>query len=227
MNINDCYLLCQYICNKEQVGNTFSPDQFNLLAKVAQLDFISKRLGNLKALGQQQTPPFGYKSNRKVDEDLRPLVQPPITIPIEPNTGLFMYPYGYMWPDAVHKNDFNLIQEVDSDQYPRIKHSTIYPPTSDYPVLVNRGVYGFIDPYTIGSFGMSYVKSPPEPHWGYTEPSPGVLVWDPTTSVDFTVNPYTNAHFECVLLILQLVGINLSVPDLITKFAMMKEQTTG
>ncbi len=224
MNINEAYLLCQYICNKNQTGNTFTPEQFNLLAKIAQLDFISKRLGNVKTSTQGQ--PFGYKSVRKVDEDLRPLVTGPIPISIEYGTGLFMYPYGYLWPDAVHKQDFREIFEIDSDQYPFVKHNTITPPSTDYPVLVHRGVYGFIDPYTIGIFSMSYVKSPAEPRWGYTMVG-NTPVWNPTTSVDFSVNPYTNAHFEIVMLILQNVGINLQIPDLVTAYASMKEQTTG
>lgn len=226
MNINEVYTLCNYVANKELAGNTFKPAQFNLLAKVAQLDFINKRLGNLKTLGPQGTPPFGYRSVRKVHEDIRPLVVGPLTINITPNTGLFMYPYGYIWPDAIHKNDFSQIFEVAPDEYPRVKHNTVYPPTSDYPVVVHRGAYGFIDPYTIGSFAMSFVQAPPEPVWGYTEIN-GVEVWNPTTSVDFQVNPYTNAHLEICCIILQYVGVNLSVPQLVTQFAAMKEQTTG
>jgi hypothetical protein len=226
MSINEVYQIVNYIANKDQSGNTFKPEQFNLLAKVAQLDFINKRLGNLKALGPQGTPPFGYRSVRKVHEDLRPLVVGPITIPIAPNTGLFMYPYGYLWPDAIHKNDFSQINEVAPDEYPRVKHNTVYPPTAEYPVVVHRGVYGFVDPYTIGSFSMSYVQSPPDPKWGYT-PLNGEEVWDPTTSVDFQVNPRTNAHFEIALLILSMVGVNLSMPQLLTQYAEMKEKTTG
>lgn len=226
MNINECRELVNYVVNKNQSGNTMTTDQFNLLAKVAQLDFISKRLGNLKTLDQNRTPPFGYKSNRKVDEDLRPLVQPPLQIPIQVNTGLFMYPYGYMWPDSIHKNDFSRIYDVDSDEYPSVKHSTVVPPSSDYPVVVHRGVYGFIDPYTIGSFSMSYVKSPPEPRWGFVLDG-NVERWEPATSVDFAVNPYTNAHFEICALMLQMIGISLAVPDLVTAFAKMKEDTTG
>lgn len=224
MNINECFTLINYVANKEQAGNTLNPEQFNILAKVAQLDFISDRLGNLKKLGAQRTPQYGYKSNRKVDEDLRPLVVGPLTIPITVNTGLFHYPYGYIWPDAIHKNDFRPIREVDSDQYPWVKNDAVTPPTSDYPVVVHRGVYGFIDPYTIGSFGMSFVQSPPEPRWGYTGTTPEELLWNPTTSVDFSLPPHT--HLELCLRILQMVGVNLDLGRL-TEYAMMKEQHTG
>ncbi len=226
MTIDEAYRLCLYVTNKNQSGKTFNPDQFNLLAKVAQMDFISKRLGNVKALGQNATPPFGYQSNRKVHEDLRPLIYGPIGIPIQPNTGLFQYPYNYIWPDSIHKLDWTQIWEVASDEYPQVKKSQVLPPSEDYPVVVHRGPYGFIDPYTIGTFGMTYVRAPVDPYWNYTvvndEP-----VYNPVGSVDFQVNPYTNAHFEIVLGMLSMVGINLSIPELITAYAEAKDKTTG
>lgn len=226
MNIDEAYRLCNYVANKDLSGNAFKPDQFNLLAKVAQMDFISKRLGNIKTLGPNGTPPFGYQSNRKVHEDLRPLVYGPIGIPIQPNTGLFQYPYNYIWPDSIHKLDWTPIWEVASDEYPSVKKSTVTPPTADYPVVVHRGPYGFIDPYTIGTFGMSYVRAPQDPVWNYTVVN-NEAVYNPIGSVDFQVNPYTNAHFEICLIMLSMVGINLNLPDLITAYAEMKEKTTG
>lgn len=226
MTINEVFLLCNYVANKNQSGKTFRPADFNTLAKVAQLDFISKRLGNIKMLGPTGVPQYGYQSNRKVHEDLRPLIYGPIGIPIQPNTGLFQYPYNYIWPDSIHKLDWSQIFEVDSDEYPRVKKSSIHPPTEEYPVVVHRGPYGFIDPYTIGMFGMSYVRSPRPPQWAYTVVN-DEEVYDPANSVDFEVNPYTNAHFEITMLILSMVGINLAMPDLLTQFAEMKEKTTG
>jgi hypothetical protein len=225
MTIDECYRLVNYVTNKEISGNTFKPADFNLMAKMAQLEFINKRLGNIKAIDPRSgTPPFGYKSTRKVDIDLRPLVYGPITIPIN-TSGNFNYPAGFIWPDAFHKTDFKPITEVDSDEYPHVKHSTFEPPTTDYPVLIFRNPYGFIDPYNIGNFAMSYVKTPPDPIWGYTEQS-GNSVYDPGSSQDFTVNPYTNAHYEICCIILAHVGINLSVDQLVG-FAKMKEDTTS
>lgn len=225
MTIDEVYQLVNYVANKNQSGNTFKPAQFNLLAKVAQLEFISKRLGNTKALNPAGTPSFGYKSNRKVDEDLRPLVYGPITIPVTVNTGVFSYPDRYMWPDAVHKNDFNPITEVDSDEYPFVKNSTFQSPTEDYPIVIYRNPYGFIDPYSIGSFGMSYVKAPPDPIWGYSDVN-NAPVYNPATSVGLSVNPYTNAHLEICLIILQKVGVNLDMATLM-QYAAGKENAIG
>lgn len=219
MLINNIFVLVSYICNKEQRGN-ITPSQFNQLARVSQLEFMSKRLGNIHILNAQGVPQFGYESNWRIHEDLRPFVYGPITIPIASN-GNFTYPYGYVWVDAIHKNNFFPISRITSDQYPHIKHSTITPPTEDYPVAVFRNPYGFIDPYSINSFGMSYVKLPPEPVWGYTTIS-GEPVFNEGLSVDLLVPQI--CYLEIVMLILQHVGINLGA-DQISQYAMMKENS--
>lgn len=178
-------------------------------------------MGNIQLIGKGGTAPIGYKSTRRIDEDLRPLVYGPIQIPISNPSGLFSYPYGYIWPDSIHKNDFRRIQIVDSDQYPFMKHSRITPPTEQYPVCVFRGEYGFIDPYSIGSFQMSYLKYPRDPYWNYNEVN-DQAIYNPIGSVELTLPEHT--HLEIAMMILQNLGINLSATE-VAQYAVMKEQT--
>lgn len=216
MLIDDIFQLVKFISNKEQRGN-ITPSQFNQLAKVSQLEFMSKRLGNIHIMDAQGVPQFGYESTWRINEDLRPFVYGPITIPISSN-GNFTYPYGYVWVDAIHKNNFFPIDRITSDQYPHRKHSTITAPSEDYPIAIFRNPYGFIDPYSINSFGMSYVKLPPEPIWAYT----GDEVFNPSASVDLLVPRIS--YLEIVMMILQHVGINLGAVD-ISNYAAMKENS--
>lgn len=83
MNINQAYELINFISNKSQRG-TFPPAKFNMLAPICQLEVISKLLGNEQLLNEKGVPPYGYKSNRKIDTILRPLVVGPVLI--EPTT---------------------------------------------------------------------------------------------------------------------------------------------
>jgi hypothetical protein len=229
MNIDQLYRFVNFVSNKEQRGN-ITPDNFNLLVKTSQIEFISKRIGNVEILsrniigrgGNAQTDvtPYGYKSHRRIDEDLRPLVYGPIEIPIGNPSGLFSYPYGYIWPDSLQKNDFRVIRIIDSDQYPFVKHSVISPPTEKFPICIFRGSYGFIDPYSIGSFQMSYLKYPPDPFWNYIsvndEPQ-----YNPSGSVNLSIPEHT--HMDVAMLILQHVGINLDSAQ-ITEYSMTQEQ---
>lgn len=76
MTIDQAYQFCLFICNKEQ-RNSFTPAQFNLLAPIAQKEVISKLLGNEHQLNERGVPMFAYKSNRKIDTLLQPLMVGP------------------------------------------------------------------------------------------------------------------------------------------------------
>ena len=209
--IDEVYSLVNYISDKNGRGY-IPPAKFNLLAKTCQLEFISTRLGNLR------NPVPGYKSNRRVDTDLRPFLYGPISVPIRSN-GDFTYPDGFMWQDSWQKLDFSPITDIQSDQYPAIKKSVIIPPTEDNPIIIFNNPYGFIDPYSIGSFLFSYVKYPDDPVWGYDvvndEP-----VYNPNTSVDFKLGIIS--MMDITALILEKVGMNLN-KDSILSYAVQKQ----
>lgn len=215
--IDEVYQLVNFISDKNGRGY-ISPASFNLLAKQCQLEFISSRLGNIKQLNQKGVPPYGYKSNRRIDVDLRPFVYGPVPINVTPQ-GNFNYPYDFMWPDAWHKNDFTEINEVSSDEYPAIKKNSIIPPTEDYPVIIFRNPYGFIDPYSIGSFQMSYVRYPEDPVWGYdiVNDSP---VYNGSKTTDFVLRNIS--MMDITAMILEKVGINLN-KDLLLQYSIQKQ----
>jgi len=220
MIINDVYQLVLFISNKEQRGD-FPPSKFNLLARAAQLQYISKRVGNVQIMTPNGVPQIGYQSTWRINEDLRRFVVPPVQIPIN-NQGNFAYPYGYIWPDAIMKNDFREIKRITQDQYPAIKWSQIIPPTEEYPVCIFSNPYGFIDPYSIGSFKMSYLATPPDPIWNFYMDG-NIPKFQESGSVDFLVSPM--GYLELVILILQQVGVNLSA-DMVEQYAIMKEQSS-
>ncbi len=218
MIIDRVYQLVLFCINKEQKGD-LPPAKFNLLVWMAQLQFLAKRVGNLSIINDRGVPQFGYESTWRIHEDLRPMVYGPEIIPIAPS-GNWYYPYGYIWPDAIHKTDFTPIKRITADQYPHIKRNKIIPPTEKYPIAIFRNPYGFIDPYSIGSFGMSYLKVPDVPIWGY-----GMInnapVFDANLSVDLMIPPL--CYQEIVMMVLAHCGINLDAQS-VTQYALLKEQ---
>lgn len=217
MTIDQAYRFIQFVTNKEQRGD-IPPAQFNLIAPLAQLELISNLLGNEELLSPSGVPPYGYKSNRKIDTLLRPLVTGPITITVD-GSGNFSYPSDFLWPDAVHKADYTKIRIVDSDEYPEVKQSVIHPPTSDYPVIIFRSPQGYCDPINLGSFKMSYVAIPTDPYWNYSDVN-NEPVYVASGSVDFALNPI--AHLRICMKILQHIGINLDAMQ-VTQYAKLKE----
>jgi|SRR6185369_1615666 len=209
--IDEVYQLVNYISDKNGRGY-LPPAQFNLLAKNCQLEFVTTRLGNLR----QPSP--AYKSNRRTDVDLRPFLYGPITIPINAN-GDFVYPSGFMWPDSWQKNDFSSIVEIQSDEYPFIKKNVILPPTEAYPYIIFNNPYGFIDPYSIGSFKLQYIKYPNDPIWGYNVVN-DVPVYNAATSTDFTLGLIS--MMDITAMILEKVGINLN-KEMILQYSQTKQ----
>lgn len=217
-SIDTVYSLVKFVANKEQRGE-ISPDQYNNLAKIAQNEVIAELIGPLE-FDQNRVPKYGYRMNRRISETLRPLVYGPVTIPIS-QSGNFDYPYGFIWPDAIHKTDFTPIREIWPDQYPHIKHSQIIGPTVDYPILIWRNPYGFIDPYNIGNFSMSYVKRPPDPYWAYDEVN-DEPVYNPSLSVQFALQDVFSTT-RIAMKILGYLGINLDAAQ-VTQYAELKNQ---
>jgi hypothetical protein len=217
MLIDRVYQLIQFIANKEQRGN-LTPSQFNVAAEMAQREFVSRRLGNLKQIDRSGLPLYGYEQSWRVHEDLQQMIYGPVTIPVAPG-GNFAYPYGYIHVDALHGADYTPIRRLTADQYPHIKRSRIVPPTNEYPVAVFRYPYGQIDPYQIGSIAMSYLKHPPVPLWAYVviNDSP---VFDEGASTDFSVNAINGN--ELAMIILAHLGINLAAEQ-ITQYALTKD----
>lgn len=220
MLIDEVYQLVNFIADKNGRGY-IAPGQFNLLAKQCQLEFLSSRLGNIKQQNERGVPPYGNKSSRRISVDVRPFVYGPEIIPIN-NQGNFNYPYGFMWPDAWSKLDFSEITEIDEDEYPFIKKSAVIPPTADYPVMILRNPYGFIDPYSIGSFLLTYVKYPVTPVWAFSEVN-DAPVFNPSASTDFTLRDIS--MMDITALILEKIGLFLD-KDQILQYSFAK-QTQG
>ena len=211
MTIDQVYQFILFIANKEQRGD-FAPAKFNILAPIAQMEVINELLGNNQALNERGVPPYGYKSNRKVDESLRPLVTGPSDISIRPN-GEFDYPYGFIWPDSWSKSNYAPIIELQEDEYPHVKHSHVIAPSIDYPILIFRNPYGFIDPYNINTFKFSYLKRPPDPFWAYSNVN-DEPVYNAGSSVQFTISG-DFAITRVAMKILQYLGINLDANQIV------------
>lgn len=227
MTIDTAYKFIQFVYNKDQRGN-FKPADFNLLAPICQLEAISDRLGNVKKLNDRLLPQYGYKSNRRIQDQLRSILVGPIDYPVS-STGYLQYPADYLMIDSLYKIDYTNIQIIDTDQYARVKQSAIIAPEDDYPIAVFHGEHIFFDPTDIGTIKMMYLKVPTEPNWDYNLFS-GLPVNNSTSTPGQTGKVSVNFigdqtfHLEICRKILKYVGVNLD-SDMTTQFSKFEEQT--
>lgn len=205
------------LCAGKDFRGALKPSDFNRLAPIAQIEAISDRIGNVKRLNGRLVPQYGYKANRKIVSELRLYLEGPVDLPVV--GGEASYPNGYFYPDAMFTPDYKRIEMIDSDEYPAVKHSLIYPPDAEHPYAVFYGDYILIDPADT-QVKFTYIKYPPDPVWAYT----GTInpVYDPDNSQDFTGD--RSLHLEICRKILKYVGVHLDA-DHLTTFAKLEEQT--
>ena len=223
MTIDPAYTFVQRIANKEQRGY-LKPDDFNLYAPIAQIETISDRLGNVNKVNNRLVPPYGYKMNRKIQNELRPLLVGPVDL--VPTSGKAPYPADYFYIDALHTASFVEVEILDTDEYPSVKSSVNHPPTEDYPVAVFWGDHILLDPAVTRK--ISYIKYPTDPHWDYTlsgtlpvyngTNTPGVTG---VVSNGFSVD--RSLHLQICYRILKYAGVNIDMEGVV-QFAKMEEE---
>lgn len=223
MTINQAYLLIQYIANKNQRGN-ITPENFNILAPSAQLEFINSRLGNIKRLaGGRVVPDAGFKSNQILREDIRTIIKDTASLTVNTTTGKASYPGDYLFFNNIELSDGTPITVVDSDQIGRIRKSRIHPPTAEFPFATLDRSSIQIYPVNVNNVVWSYLFIPPDPNWDYQvingKPVYNVGSVPQATgkvSQDFVIP--VNRHKEICMIMLREIGINLDM-DTLTKYA--------
>jgi hypothetical protein len=216
VDINSCLLFVQFCANKKQQGY-ITPDEFNMLAPIAQLSLINDRLGNEKKFDpRNQIPPYGFGVNQKIREELRKILVTPTTTAV--SSGIAAVPADYLYYDTISVNG-RPCTEVTQDEINEMNNSLIIPPSVLFPkFLVNQsGIY--IYPASITSIKLSWVRMPATPIWNFTivndEP-----VYNPSGSQDFEVSPLV--HLEVCMKILSNIGIHLNMAEIV-QYSKMQE----
>lgn len=215
----------QFCYNKSQQGY-ITPDQFNNLAPICQMSLINDRIGNVKKYRPgYPVPAVGFGITQKSREELRPLLKPP-TVTAAPSA-IMPVPTDYLYYDTVSIGG-RQAQECTEDEILELNSSLIKPPTLLYPKFVMHSNGFNFYPTTITTVNLSYLRKPVTPVWNYTlvndtpvYAATGGIVGD-GISHDFEVSE--TAHFEICAKILQAVGLNLSLGEIVQWSEMAEQQ---
>lgn len=219
MNIDYAYRLVQFCTNKTQNGN-ISPDQFNVLAPVAQISVLNKILGNEQEYSPQRpTARYGFLLNQKILEDIRPLIKTPTSLPFV--DGVAQYPPDCLYVFVIQvPGAYQPAEPIEFDEAIYLYASQIKPPTTQYPKHYVLANFIYIMPPSITQTNISYVRRPLAPLWNYTVINQ-VPVYNANGSQDFELGELL--HLRIVTVLLQLCGVNLNLYE-VTKFAQLLEQ---
>lgn len=230
MNIGEIFQFVNFVLNKYQSAS-FSPDEFNQVLTATYLDPFKIKVGlpeeyqypSRGANGSSTTGGVArqnYQSSQNITDDLRYFIKT-ITINRQANSFFFLYPEDYIRHSA-SEYDYVLnnnscggapsvteqsIEPVTDEQKKFRKNNTIVNPTSEYPIISFEDGGFLIDPKSVTTFRLTYLRRPVKPVFGYTLDAAGNAIYNPATSVQLDYPEIM--HNDYCAMIGKYIGINI------------------
>ena len=216
IDVNKVYRVVLTITNKEQRGY-LTPDQFNRIARQAQLDIYEKTFYDYnRAVRKQAVGDFREYSDiasnvkDKIDIFAR---EANLTV----TTGIGSIPSNldlYRLMGVYNSLRTIEFEEVRKEELPYLLSSKLNQPTSAYPVYYSEANTVRVFPSDYGtSVTIDYLTLPQDPIWGYTTGGNGELVYSSGTSQDFEI--HESDETDLVIKILAYTGIIIKDPTVI------------
>lgn len=217
MDANTGYQLVTYLANQFQRGNV-SPQRYNLIINQASTSFLNYLLGQFQTYNYgkpESRVQFGV--NETARQRLSPLINAPTTLTID-STGLAPYPTGFEQVDAMFSLTMDRIRFFPQHRLYSYLNDPIDPINTNPGYVIESDGFRFYPNTTYNGTQLpgallSYVKTPEPIVWAYIPDGNGRPVYDPGNSTGFPW--YDVDNFEVVVRALKMVGVNLSVGELL------------
>ena len=217
MTADTGYQLVKYLANQFQRGNV-SPQRYNLIINQASTSFLNYLLGQFQTYNYgkpESRVQFGV--NETARQRLSPLINPPSTLTIDV-TGLAPYPTGFEQVDAMFSLTMDRIRFFPQHRLYSYLNDPIDPINTNPGYVLESGGFRFYPNTTYNGTQLpgallSYVQTPTPINWAYTLDGNGKPVYNAGLSVGFPW--YDVDNFEVVVRALKMVGVNLSVNELL------------
>jgi hypothetical protein len=214
INVNKVYRVVLAVLNKEQRG-LLTPDQYNRLARLSQLDLIEKafhdynRAVNRDIAFRTSTEYGDISANIKEKIDA---LSKESTLSI--STGTVAQPTDLYKVIAISTNSRSRqIEEIQKSRLIYLNASKLTTPSSTYPVYYLEGTHIKVLPNTISTATIDYIKVPADPNWAFTGGGTAAYVYDSGSSVDFELHP--SEEIPLVTRILAYAGVIVKDPAVV------------
>ena len=236
ISVKETWDLVDYITNKENEGNTTTPEQRNLLLKAANIDVFKRRYGLPEEYQVgMPLPRIAYEQTQKIVDDMRDfkvVMGSDTSAMVVSSSGGAAIPSDYLHFAGAHvitTSDANCIQ--DNIYYSQAEHLTtaqiqdrlgnsIKKPTFKNPCFETRAGYFQWYPKDINSVMFTYIREPCTPVYGYTVVD-DIVSYDASSSVDFEYP--SDMFIDVVSVILSYLGINMR-DESITQYSELRKQ---
>jgi hypothetical protein len=217
---DEVYRTIQIVCSKNQSGYV-TPDQFNLIIKLGGLGFLDYLLGQVEQYqpGRPQ-PRVALGMSKTIRLSLAAVIDPISPIVID-GTGLAPYPANLQMVDAMFTTDMKRIRFVQQNKLGSYLNSSVTPVATNPIFLIDSAGFQFY-PITLGGAKISYVHTPVDIIWGFSNNPNGDPIYNPATSVD--PEWYDADIMQVIVRALALIGVNLQAPQVQQYAQMIKMQ---
>ena len=209
ISVDTVYKTVLLILNKEQRGY-MTPDEFNKIGQQVQLEIFEKYFEDLNQIVRAPQTDADYADRLSYLEE---------KISIFENNSTKTVSSGVVSLSDVHRlntvtyNNIEL-QKVGRKEYYNIIKSPLTKPTELYPIYLQEGNSLKIEPTSIGSIDISFIKKPLDIKWNFVpDESLGIFVYSSNGTTDFDL--HSSEQTEVILRILAYAGIVIRDPQIV------------
>ncbi|MBT7172646.1 MAG: hypothetical protein HN905_03225 [Candidatus Marinimicrobia bacterium] len=215
INVNTVYRTVLSLTNREQRG-FMTPDQYNRLARMAQLDLFEKAFFDYnRYLTRNKTGSINdeYANLAKAIKEKIDVFSTSSTLTF--SSGIAAVPSNFYKCIMISTSTRGLeVQEIQKSDLPQINSSKLTAPTTSYPIYYKQGANINIFPTTISSATLDYIFKPTDPTWAFTTGATyGDMAYASGSSINFQL--HDSEEVPLVIKILAYSGIILKDPNII------------
>ena len=215
INVNTVYRTVLSVMNIEQRG-FLTPDQFNRVGRLAQLDLFEKAFIDYNRYITRQ-------ENNTINDEYANLVKSTKEkIDVFSTSATLTFSNGVA---AVPTNLYKCImistssrgtqvQEIQKSDLPQINSSKLTAPSTSYPVYYRQGDFFNILPTSISSATIDYTYKPSDPNWAFTSGATyGDMQYASGSSTNFSL--HDSEEVPLIIKILAYAGVTIKDPNVV------------
>ena len=226
INVDTVYKTVLLILNQQQRGY-ITPDELNKVATQVQLNIFEKYEDDLNQQYRAPQNDTEYANRVKnIEENLQFFQRTGATAYVGPHftlTPTDIYRLG-----TVFYNSTELTQYAQRNEVTQLLLSPLTQPTTTFPIYLYENDTLFVYPTTIQTgVTISYLKTPADIVWAYTQGSLGQYIYNAGTSTNFELN--VSEQTNVITRILAYAGIIINDPTIIqtaTQETQLEEQNS-
>ena len=213
ISVDTVYKTVLLILNKEQRGY-MTPDEFNKIGQQVQLEIFEKYFEDLNQIVRAPQTDADYADRLSyLEEKLSVFEKIGVDESVTGTGTISLTNLNVHRLNTVTYNDIEL-QKVGRKEYYNIIKSPLTKPTESHPIYLQEGNSLKIEPTTIGTINISFIKKPLPIKWNFTfNNNLAIYVYNVIGSTPFEL--HESEQTEVILRVLAYAGIVIRDPQIV------------